>query len=74
MVLDNTPEASEWKLALDDVVRCNGQDYAKDLLKGLTSHFGEKALLHLPSEYVNSWHHSEQSQYPGDKKVEKKFS
>ena len=74
MVLDNDVEVSEWKLALDDLVRCHDHNYAQDLLKKVNKHFADKTLLHMPSDYVNSWHHSEQSLYPGDKGVEQKIS
>lgn len=74
MAQDDSVELDEWRTALDDVKNFQGTNYAQELLKGLTKHFSDKSLLNLPCEYVNSWHHSEQDEYPGDKNIEEQIS
>jgi pyruvate dehydrogenase E1 component len=73
MSTDDILEQEDWKKALDDVVRVSGLQSAKSLLRSVNKHFSYQSSLFLPTDYVNSWHHSEQNSYPGDKKVEEQL-
>ena len=72
----NSTETNEWLDSLDSIIKIDGINRAKFILKQLLSKgmdYGINLKFNPNTDYINSIHFSEQSPYPGDRDIERKI-
>ena len=72
----NSAETNEWLDSLDSIIKIDGINRAKFILKQLLSKgmdYGINLKFNPNTDYINSIHFSEQSPYPGDRDIERKI-
>ena len=71
----NSIETDEWLESLDSIIRIDGINRARFILKELLSkgmRYGINLKFNPNTDYINSIHISNQSPYPGDRDIERK--